>query len=50
MATMSSLVFDRPPLLAFQLTAELHGVDTQDMIAEAVVNMLGPVLATRAHD
>jgi hypothetical protein len=45
-----ALVFDKTSWLAFQSTADARGVDTCEMIAEAVVKLLGPVIATPSKD
>ena len=42
-----ALVFDKPTWMAFQTTADSRGLDTQDMIAEALAKLLGKVMATR---
>jgi hypothetical protein len=41
-----ALIFDKTSWLAFQSTADSRGVDTCEMIAAAVVKLLGPVIAT----
>ena len=45
-----ALIFDKPSWIAFQTTADARGVDTGDMIAEALAKLLGPVIATRSPD
>ena len=45
-----ALIFDKPTWALFQSTADSRGVDTGDMIAEAVANLLGPTVARRTKD
>jgi hypothetical protein len=40
-----ALVFDKPTWLAFQTTADSRGLDTSEMITEALVKLLGTVMA-----
>ena len=40
-----ALVLDKPTWAIFQTTAEQRGLDTQEMIAEALAKLLGPVMA-----
>ena len=45
-----ALIFDKTSWLAFQMTADSRGVDTSEMIIEALVKLLGPVFASRTKD
>jgi hypothetical protein len=45
-----ALIFDKTAWTTLQSTADARGVDTQDMIVQAVVNLLGPIAATRTQD
>ncbi|HTT83349.1 MAG TPA: hypothetical protein VMF67_07695 [Rhizomicrobium sp.] len=45
-----ALVFDKTSFKAFQDVADQLGVETTDMIANAVVKVLGPVVAARFSD
>jgi hypothetical protein len=40
-----ALIFDTPSWRAFQTTADARGVDTSDMITEALVKLLSPIIA-----
>ena len=40
-----ALIFDKPTWALLQDTADARGVDTQNMIVEAVANLLGQVIA-----
>jgi hypothetical protein len=42
-----ALVFDKTTYAAFQSVADSRGLDTQDMISEALARSLGTLLATR---
>lgn len=44
-----ALIFDKPTFKAFQDIATSRGLDTTDMIAQAVSELLGPVLVTRVE-
>jgi hypothetical protein len=44
-----ALVFDKPTWMVFQTTADSRGLDTQDMIAEALAKLLGPIVARRSN-
>jgi hypothetical protein len=45
-----ALIFDKPTWLIFQTTADARGLDTGEMIVEALAKLLGPVIARRAED
>ena len=45
-----ALVFDKPTWMAFQTTADSRGLDTQEMIAEALAKLLGPIVAKRSEN
>jgi hypothetical protein len=45
-----ALVFDKTSWVALQTMADSRGLDTSEMITEAVVKLLGPVLGSRAED
>jgi hypothetical protein len=40
-----ALVFDKPTWMISQTTADQRGLDTQQMIAEALAKLLGPLVA-----
>jgi len=42
-----ALVMDKTTYAAFQSVADARGVDTQDMISEALARLLGTLVATR---
>ena len=45
-----ALIFDTATWALLQMTADAKGFNTQDMIVEAVVNLLGPVVARPIQD
>lgn len=44
-----ALLFDKPTFLVFQNAADARGLETTDMIAQALAQLLGPVIATRSE-
>ena len=42
-----ALIFDQHAFAAFQSVAESRGVETTDLITNAIVKLLGPVLSAR---
>ena len=45
-----ALIFDKPTFAVFQQTADTRGVETTDMIVEALVKLLGPIAASPIKD
>jgi hypothetical protein len=45
-----ALIFDKSSWMAFQTTAETRGIETTDMISEAVVKLLGPAVMGPVRD
>ena len=45
-----ALVFDKAAWTTLQTTADARGLDTHDMIVEAVVNVLGLIVTKRTQD
>ena len=43
-----ALLFDKATFSAFQTVADFRGLETTDMIAQALAELLGPVIATRS--
>jgi hypothetical protein len=43
-----ALLFDKPTFSAFQTVADARGLETTEMIAQALAELLGPVIATRS--
>ena len=44
-----ALIFHKDTFLAFQNIADAKGVDTTEMISEALVKLLGPIIATKGR-
>ena len=44
------LLFDKPTFSAFQAVADARGLETTNMIAQALAGLLGPVIGTRPED
>jgi len=44
-----ALIFDKTAWTTLQSTADARGVDTQDMIVEAVVDLLGLIVTKRTQ-
>lgn len=43
-----ALVMDKKTYMAFQSVADARGLDTQNMITEALARLLGTLVATRS--
>jgi hypothetical protein len=48
--THVALIFDNTTFAAFQTIADARGIETTDMIAEALAKLLGPVWGTKTTD
>jgi hypothetical protein len=49
-AEQTALVFDKETWKAYETTAELRGINAEEMITRAVVGLLGQVLYDRRRD